>query len=157
MNEVLDYPVFIFPTSEALSSEQVLALLDQTNRFLESWNSHGQPILAEARIEESRFLIVELKGGAASGCSKDKLFRMLEEAASLLSIRFDSSGKFFLEWQSKIIAMSRKELNDSILDSEFFESARLFPVWISSLSEFKSLWKKSLSAFPQLFTASPLV
>jgi hypothetical protein len=157
MNEVLDYPVFVFPSSEMLSSEQILALLDHTHRFLETWNSHGQPILAEARVEESRFLVVELKGGAASGCSKDKLFRMLEEATGLLGIRFDSSGKFFLEWQDNFIALSRKELNDSMLNAEFLENARLFPTWISSLNEYESLWKKSLSAFPQLFPASRLV
>ena len=157
MNEAMDYPVYIFPSTENLSSLQAVALLEKTRSFLASWNSHGQPILAEARVEESRFLVVELKGGTASGCSKDKLFRMLGEAGDQLGIHFDSSGKFLLEWQDNVIALSRKELNDSILNSEFLESARLFPVWISSLTEYESLWKKPLSAFPQLFPAFRLV
>ena len=157
MSTTKEYPVFIFAAIKNLSSEQAKSLLGRVSGFLEGWNSHGEPIHAEARVEESRFLVVELKGGTASGCSKDKLFRMLEEAPAMLDIQFDSSGKFFIEWKNEIISMSRKELKDNILNSEFRENARLFPIWISSLAEYRMQWKKPLSSFPHLFPASTLV
>lgn len=157
MNEVQDNPVFVFTASEQLSGEQSAALLARTHEFLQNWNSHGQPLMAEASVEESRFLVLEMKDGSASGCSKDKLFRMLEEVAGRLNFSFDSSGNFFLSWQGKIVSMSRKNLKDNMLNPDFSENARLFPVWISSSGELKKRWKKPISSFPDLFPETPFV
>ena len=131
-------------------------LIESTEKFLGSWNSHGQPLNARTRMEEGRFLFVEIEEGSASGCSKDKLFKFLEELSQNQGLQLEPFGKFFVLWEDRVLSLSRKELNINMLNPEFFDSALLFPVWISKSEEYYSLWKKPVSAFPFLNSVAGL-
>ena len=157
MNNEIDKPVFVFPYRENISEELKNLLLVSTNEFLRDWNAHGQPLHANAWLEESRFLILELTEGLPSGCSKDRLFHKLEEINQKLGLQFESYGRFLAEWNGSVHSLSIKELKQNILNSDFLVGARLFPSWISTRSQYDLLWKKPLSFFPALMPSQDLV
>lgn len=152
-----DLPLFIFPYSEEMNSSQRILLLESTELLLSAWQSHGNSLSASVKIYENRFLIIQMLEGNASGCSKDKLFQGLEEINQKLGLRLEGFERFFVWWQEKILTITRKELKDNILNPDFIRDARFFPTWISSTSEFDSLWKMPLSSFPFLLPSSNLV
>ena len=157
MNTEIDNPIFVFPYKESMSEELKNSLLLSTNEFLLNWNAHGQPLHANARLEESQFLILELTEGMPSGCSKDRLFHGLEEINQKLGIQFESFGKFLAEWKGSVHSLSIKELKQNILNTDFLDNARLFPSWISTRSQYELLWKNPLSSFPAFLPSTDLV
>jgi hypothetical protein len=156
INEI-DNPVFVFPYRQNISEELKNSLLASTHDFLRNWNAHGQPLQANAWMEESRFLILELTVGLPSGCSKDRLYHGLEEINQKLGLEFESFGKFLAEWKESVHSLSIKELKQNILNADFLENARLFPSWINTRSQYDLLWKKPLSSFPALLPSPDLV
>lgn len=149
--------LFIMPLERELSGSESEHLLSNLNEFLEKWNSHGNPISSEAFLEESRFLIIRNPDGMASGCSKDKLFRELEQLFVQMNLQPEQAGKFYIQSKGVIYALSRKELRMKQEAAEILPDDFVFPTWVSDSGEFYKSWKKPLHFFSNLLLKKDLV
>jgi hypothetical protein len=153
----LEKAVFIFPFNRRLSESESLNLLTEMQQFFAQWNSHGQAIHANAKLDEERFLIVHIVSGQPGGCSKDKLFHQLDEIKGKLGLQLEPEGRFLIGQKDEILSFSRKELKDKQLEGSISPDSILFPTWISDQADFDSLWKKPVTYFPALFPSRDLV
>lgn len=149
--------LFVFAYREQLSLEANRRLTGEISVFLSQWNSHGKSLHATALTMENRFLIIETSGSQPGGCSKDTLFRSLDEINRYLNLSLIKPSSFFLEINGEPCPISRKELQDGLRSGTISPETILFPTWISSAAEFAALWKKPLRFFPFLFPEKDLV
>ena len=150
-------PLFIFPYSRQLKESEAVAVMAGMQSFLSSWDSHGVAVMAGARLEDSHFLLVEILSELPGGCSKDKLFRFVSLLNADLGLPEAGAGSFFIQSKGEVLVLSRKDLKNNIMEGRLNAGDLLYPTWISLNSEFSSLWKKPLSAFPALFPSRDLV
>src|SRR5687767_6275021 len=72
--------VWVFGTSRPLAASEKAQLTSALDQFFEGWASHGAAVAAGFEWLEDHFLVVAVDEGLhPSGCSIDKLFRMLSE------------------------------------------------------------------------------
>jgi hypothetical protein len=75
-----DARLWVFASPAPLDATQRARLLDEVDRFLETWAAHGAPLRAARDWRDERFLAVgvDQSTAGASGCSIDGLFRRLQ-------------------------------------------------------------------------------
>ena len=75
--------VWVFTSSQELDEARREAIESSVGGFLEDWESHGVRLPARCRVLHDRFLVVAADERTdPSGCSIDKLFRLLQQIAS---------------------------------------------------------------------------
>lgn len=72
--------IFCFPFSRTLNKFEEISLLGKIENFLSRWEAHGHALQAFAMLLHQQILmvLVDEAFSAATGCSKDKLFRTIE-------------------------------------------------------------------------------
>lgn len=142
-------PVFIFPFSKTLTDEVKENVASTTNQFLSQWQSHGDPVRADAWVEESRFLIVAVDADLTipSGCSKDKLYHFIQNLEKELGISRETATKFFVKSGHEILTFSRNELKEAWILNQLSAENQVFPVWLETYGQFQTMWKSNLGQF----------
>ncbi|MFM9423464.1 MAG: hypothetical protein RIR06_1925 [Bacteroidota bacterium] len=95
-----DDRIWIFCSSTELSQETQEHLLKSVSNFLMTWNNHGNQLFGKCWIELNQILIVSLdeEKMLASGCSIDKLNRMIQQFSAEQNIHlFDRLIVFYKE------------------------------------------------------------
>lgn len=122
-------------------------------QFTESWNSHGSLISPEIEVLEKRFLKVtsNYNSGAVSGCSKDSLFRFIQDLGNAIKIDFLNRGVVFVKDNAgQVASFPLNELEQSIADRSLVE---IYDLSIKNENEFSEKWCKKyldswISKFP---------
>ena len=80
--------LWVFPATQALSSAQSDAFLQEVDSFLEGWSAHGVPLRCGRELRDDRFLVigVDVDAEAPSGCSIDALVNRLRGLGTELSV-----------------------------------------------------------------------
>jgi hypothetical protein len=75
-----DARVWVFGSTEELSSDSEQTLLAAVDDYLSDWRAHGSPLTAARDWRDGRFLAVAIdqRSENASGCSLDAMFRVLQ-------------------------------------------------------------------------------
>jgi hypothetical protein len=81
-----DARLWVFASAEPLDGAPAARLLDEVDRFLDTWAAHGEPLRAGRDWRDDRFLAigVDQSTAGASGCSIDGLFRRLQALEPIL-------------------------------------------------------------------------
>lgn len=76
-----DARIWIYQANRKLSDDEVLAIGEQTNKFIEQWTAHGADLKAGFEIRYNRFIIIALDQSlaAASGCSIDASVHFIQQ------------------------------------------------------------------------------
>jgi len=101
--------LWIFTADRTLAAEDRARLLDDLDRFVAQWASHGRPVPGDVAIHEDRFVIVgaHLNGGV-SGCGIDSLTHAVEEAGAERGIRWvDGLNVVFRDAEGAIHVLPR--------------------------------------------------
>jgi hypothetical protein len=145
-------PIFIFPFEKQIDEIQERILILSTETFLKSWQSHGNPLKAQALIEKKQFLcvFVDEAQALASGCSKDKLYHFVENWMKTENLKPALANQFFIEVQKEIRTFNRSEILLALEKNEISMDSALFPSWLSTRDEFTKLWGQPLSMFRKI-------
>ena len=107
--------VWVFASDRPVVGNHAADLLAEVDRFLDQWAAHGAELTCARDWREDRFLIVAVDEGvhAASGCSIDGLFRVLNRlepavGASLLG----GDNVYYRDESGSVAAVSRDEFSD---------------------------------------------
>jgi hypothetical protein len=75
-----DASVWVFAASRPWTTDQAAMIQKHIDGFLQDWSSHGSALRAAAKILNNSLLVVALdEGPDASGCSIDKLYRLVRD------------------------------------------------------------------------------
>lgn len=90
---------WIYKADRFLNENEVTFIEQKLNAFIPSWAAHGKQLFAEAKVVDNLWIIIaadEAKEGA-SGCSIDKVFRLITELENELNISF--TNRLILAYQ----------------------------------------------------------
>lgn len=139
--------VFVFSAKKQLTENEKQEILSLFNEFSKIWKSHGDEVISNANWIHDYFFYVEIKSpNELSGCSKDDLFRCIQEidkryACELMNHskipvrRNDGTFTFLSTTELKnFLLMHQDELDDvyiyntSVRDSTSFNSDFIKPI-----------------------------
>ncbi len=110
-----DARVWVFGLERELLVKESEVLLDEVDRFLETWAAHGVPLRAARGWQDRRFLIVgaDVSATAPSGCSIDALVHILQRMERRLSVRILGHGAIhYRDDDGSIQRVSRQEFQE---------------------------------------------
>jgi hypothetical protein len=88
-------PCLIFPATRTLEGEAAASLLDELNRFLSGWASHGAPVDGAGALVDGRFVVVAHRPAEIAGCSRDALLFFLKEAGAKRGVEWTGGARVF--------------------------------------------------------------
>lgn len=136
--------VWIYQASNELNAGQQKELEDKASSFLETWDSHGNPLKASWKLFYNRFLVIAVDPSfnTPSGCSIDTSVRFLRELEAALGISLlDKSSVAVMENNNQIATFQLKEIKDRIREGVIKESSLIFNNLITSMDELNHHWK----------------
>lgn len=73
--------IWIYQANRKLSDDEVAAMTEKTNTFLEQWTAHGADLEAGFEIKYNRFIVIGLNqaNASASGCSIDASVHFIQQ------------------------------------------------------------------------------
>ena len=92
-----DARLWVFGASRVLTQAERDRLLDEVDRFLESWQAHGAPLTCARELAEGRFLLVGVdeRSVPPSGCSIDAMVNVLAGLERELGLALVDHGPVF--------------------------------------------------------------
>jgi len=130
-----DSRVWIFASPAPLDASRRAALESTIGHFLDGWESHGVRLPAACEILHDRFLVVAADQRTdPSGCSIDKLFRLLhslavESGTSLL----ETHHVFFRDHEGNVQSATRQGFRELADRDEVSASTIVFDTTIDTL------------------------
>src|SRR5579862_7249579 len=134
--------VWIYQANRMFSLSEVLEVEDMVNEFVDSWHSHGVPVLGFGTVFFGQFilLIADESASGVSGCSTDSSVRLIKAIEGQLAVDlFDRQLLAFLvEGKVQLLHLARIEYalkhNYIIGESLFFDNS------VSDLADLTNHW-----------------
>lgn len=80
--------VWIYQSNRFFNAEEEAEIQYQLARFVSAWQAHGNQLAAVAEIKHSLFIVISVDEdqAVATGCSIDRLVKLMKDIESQLSI-----------------------------------------------------------------------
>ena len=134
-----DARLWIFTADRTLTAEDQAQLLDDLNRFVAQWASHGRPVPGDVAIHEDRFVLVggHLEGGV-SGCGIDSLTHAVEEAGTERGIRWvDGLSIVFRDSEGTIHVLPRPAFRQLVRDGAVTGATLVFDTTVQTVGDLR--------------------
>jgi hypothetical protein len=133
--------IWIFQSSEMLDEKTEEAILQKTNKFLETWTAHNHELHAGATVMHHLFLIlaVDENKNDASGCSVDKAFRFVQSLEKEFQVSFLNRLNVAVLNEGIITVMNAGDLRQKIEKGEY-SRAKIFNNLIQHKSDLEDNW-----------------
>ena len=143
-----DSHVWIFGASSPLTAEQSGVLLSSLERFQGEWAAHGAPLNSAHEVRDRRFLIVAVEPTVdASGCSIDRLFKLLGDLERKLAVSLIDSGSiFYRDGDGTVHVASRDEFRQLASAGSVTPDSPVFDNGVQTLGDLRhGRWEKPAS------------
>lgn len=141
MNLADDSRIWIFQANRKFSQEEKEAITAKLNIFISDWNAHGAVLLADFKLPYDQFIVVGVdeNQAAASGCSIDKLTKLVREIDADYS--FDLLNRMLVSYenQNEVVIEKLPTFKQLVKDGAI-DDVKVFNNGISSLKEFNESW-----------------
>ena len=141
MNLADDSRIWIFQANRKFSSEEKEVIILKLKNFIADWNAHGASLLADFDLPYDQFIVVGVdeKQASASGCSIDKLTKIIRELDAEYNFEFLNRMLIAFE-QEESIKIEKLPTFKSNVKEGLYNDIKVFNNGISNLAEFKSIW-----------------
>ncbi|WP_413532533.1 ABC transporter ATPase [Empedobacter brevis] len=141
MNLADDSRIWIFQANRKFSIEEKQAITAKLNNFIADWNAHGAELLADFDLPYDQFIVVGVdeKQASASGCSIDKLTKIIREIDADYS--FDLLNRMLVSYENEneVIIEKLPIFKQKVKEGEI-KNVKVFNNGISLLNDFKQNW-----------------
>ncbi len=140
-----DARVWIFGSSDSITSDGAKMLLAAVDEWLDSWKAHGDPLVCARDWKEGRFLVigVDQRSVGASGCSVDALFRVLKSLESSIGTTLLGNDRVFYRTGAEtILAGERSQFSALAQSGLVHESTRVFDTSITDAGTYRTSFEK---------------
>jgi hypothetical protein len=143
-----DARIWIFQSTEYLEFEKVERISASLMNFLSEWRAHGQELNASFTIIYERFIVIGLDEASyqATGCSIDKLVKVLEFAEKDLQISLlDRTQIAFRDHNDMIQTVHMMDFRAALENGDLNENTIVFNNLISTKSELQRKWETTIN------------
>ncbi|QTV06076.1 ABC transporter ATPase [Faecalibacter bovis] len=141
MNLADDSRIWIFQANRKFSSEEKDIITAKLKNFIADWNAHGAALLADFDLPYDQFIVVGVdeKQASASGCSIDKLTKIIRELDSEYNFEFLNRMLIAFE-ENENIKIEKLPTFKSKVKEGLYNNIKVFNNGISNLADYKSSW-----------------
>jgi len=141
MNLSDDSRIWIFQANRKFSIEEKENITNKLNNFIGDWNAHGAELLAGFDLPYDQFIVVAVdeNQAAASGCSIDKLTKLVREIDADYSLDLLNRMLVSYETNEKILIEKLPTFKQKVKEGAI-KNVNVFNNGISSLKDFKQNW-----------------
>ncbi|MBS7334048.1 MAG: ABC transporter ATPase [Weeksellaceae bacterium] len=141
MNLADDSKIWIFQANRKFSSEEKDIITAKLKKFIADWNAHGAALLADFDLPYDQFIVVGVdeKQASASGCSIDKLTKIIRELDSEYNFEFLNRMLIAFE-ENENIKIEKLPTFKSKVKEGLYNNIKVFNNGISNLADYKSSW-----------------
>jgi hypothetical protein len=135
--------VWVYQSNKPIDKPMQQYILDKSKGFVNSWDSHGHPLMGSAAMYYNYFLVIAVDESYSniSGCSIDKSVHFLKELGQELNIDFfDRSKQAFIQ-NGDIVLENFKNLKTHIHAGMIKKDTLTFDNTVANLEEFYSSWQ----------------
>ena len=141
MNLADNSRIWIFQANRKFSTEEKETIIAKLKHFIADWNAHGAALLADFDLPYDQFIVVGVdeSQAAASGCSIDKLTKIMRELDAAYNFEFLNRMLVAFEEENEIkiekLPTFKKNVKEGV-----YQNIKIFNNGISSFSDFKTNW-----------------
>lgn len=135
--------VWLYIISKELSPEQLTSLSVECTTFVNSWTAHEQKLNGAFEIHKNRLLIFKVDESVynASGCSIDKLTRLVQSLEKKFSIELLNRLLVGYEDKDAIKVVHSSKIKELLESGMISENTLIYDITVSNSAEFKELKK----------------
>lgn len=108
--------IWIYQADRQLTAAEIDVIFQQAKTFLETWSSHGRPLVASVEIRHHYFLIlsIEKTDFELSCCTTDSAIQFLHSIKALMGVNFLDRQKMLLQSDNQYISTSAREVKEKL-------------------------------------------
>lgn len=140
--------IWIFQSTSFMEYEKIERISARLMNFLRDWQAHGQDLKASFDIRYDRFIIIYLDEASyqATGCSIDKLIRLVQDLEHELSISLmDRTQIAYRDDNGMIDTMHMTVFRAAIESGELDENTIVFNNLIETKEDLREGWEVPVS------------
>ena len=140
--------VWIYPSSRKFTPNELLAIRQKTEAFLEQWTAHGTQLQAGLDLPYDRFIVLGLNESIqfASGCSIDASVHFIQSLEETLKITLLDKINVTFRNKNSIKHISLKEFRTKAKKKKFNSDVIVFNNLVQNKMEYDSLWEVPASS-----------
>ena len=141
MNLADDSRIWIFQANRKFSTEEKNIIISKLKNFITDWNAHGAALLADFELPYDQFVVVGVdeNQAAASGCSIDKLTKIMRELDAEFNFEFLNRMLVAYE-QNEEIKIEKLPTFKKNVKEGLIKDVNVFNNGIAKFSDLKSSW-----------------
>ena len=137
-----DSRVWLYQSDRDLTAEEQNYILEQTEKFLNTWVAHGPNLNSSVKIFYKRFLVilVDEKFASVSGCSIDSSVRFVKALETELNVNFFDRTKVAFLDDGNVFLESLNKIKNRISEGIISGDTLTFNNLIKNKAELEESW-----------------
>jgi hypothetical protein len=137
--------IWIYLSDKELKGELLNSVLKAGNDFVQNWKAHEMPLNATFEVVNDRFIVVGVDETTynASGCSIDKLLRLVKQLESDHNIQLLNRLLVGYKTQSGVEVVPSAMIKEKIAAKQLDENTLIYNVAVSDSKEYEN-WLQPL-------------
>ena len=137
-----DSRVWLYQSDRDLTAEEQNYILEQTEKFLNTWMAHGTNLNSSVKIFYKRFLVilVDEKFASVSGCSIDSSVRFVKALETELNVNFFDRTKVAFLDDGNVFLESLNKIKNRISEGIISGDTLTFNNLIKNKAELEESW-----------------
>ncbi len=139
--------VWVYQSDQALTTIQVSVLNDRLKAFCVDWTAHNNNLMASFEVKDDYFvaIAVDESGAAASGCSVDKMVRLMQALGQELGVNFfDRLRTVTISANGQRQSLTLSEFQKAIKAGGLVPSDMVYDNLVTNLGQYRDQHQKPL-------------
>ena len=135
--------IWIYQSNRKLSDDEVTAITDATQEFVENWAAHGQSLEASFVIKYNRFIILAVNQDvqAATGCSIDSSVQFIQDLEAKYEIDLLDKMNVTYKTGEFITFKTLIEFKQLAKSKSVSENTIVFNNLVNTIEEWQDFWE----------------
>lgn len=137
--------VWVYLSSKVLDGDVLKTIMEQGKAFVQNWKAHEMPLNGSFEVLHKRFIVVKVDETQynASGCSIDKLLRLIKQLEADCQLELLNRLLVAYEKDKAVEVVHASNIKNMLAEKTMGENTKVFDISVSNSVEF-SFWKKAL-------------
>ncbi len=138
--------VWVYQSDRIFSPDEKKHIETKTAAFVTEWAAHGSKLSAAIELFYDRFIVifVDEAVAAASGCSIDKSFRLIQELEKELNLSLLDRMQIAYKEEQTVKTLRLPDFEKAIADKKITEHTIVFNNLVGTKKEFLQNWETPL-------------
>jgi hypothetical protein len=133
--------VWVYQAGREMTDQEVTAARQVLRAFVQTWDSHGQPLAAAAEVLHARFVVlaVDQEDQAPSGCSIDKSVAVIRQLEQQLGTSLLDRGQVaYVAANGDLATVALPQLKAAVAAGELGPDTLVFNPLVADLGQLRT-------------------